>query len=354
MIDILSALAAFVVMISVIVVIHELGHYLAARMFGLIGTAFSLGFGPVLFKRTDKHGTEWRFSPFLVGGYVSFPGDNKDTPVPDDVLTLERLPRWKRAIVVGAGPGINLVLAAVLLATIAGVWGYPVGKPVVQTIAAQSAAERIGLQPGDELVQIGKTKIITATDVTRAVILHPGKTMLVTWDRAGQRMAQPAKLGSATYEDEDNSKAQIGVLGVTLPHEWQRATNPFEAISQGVTDGVFMTWAQVETLKQIVSGERSVTEMSGPIRIAKASARSMSLGLMPALYLMALISIAVGVMNLMPIPGLDGGHLATYAIEGMLQKDLPEPVKVNLVRFGFLAILCMSIGAIALDIHALA
>jgi regulator of sigma E protease len=354
MTDILFALMAFVIMISVIVVIHELGHYLAARMFGLIGTAFSLGFGPVLLKHVDKRGTEWRLSPFLVGGYVSFPGDSKDEPIGDDVLTLERLPRWKRAIVVGAGPGINLVLAAVLLASIAGIWGYPVGKPVIQTIAPQSAAQTIGLQPGDELIQIGRTKIITATDVTRAVILHPGKTMLVTWDRKGQRMAQPAKLGTAVYEDEDNSRAQIGVLGVTLPHEWQRASNPVEAITQGVSDGMFMTWAQFETLKQIVTGERSVTEMSGPIRIAKASARSMSLGLMPAMYLMALISIAVGVMNLMPIPGLDGGHLATYAVEGTIRRDLPENVKLQLVRFGFLAILCMSIGAIALDIHALA
>jgi len=353
MFDILFALMAFVVMISVIVVIHEFGHYLAGRMFGLVGTAFSLGFGPPLLKWKDRRGTEWRLAPFLIGGYVSFPGDDEKKPVGPDDITLERLARWKRAIIVGAGPAINLVLAAVLFATIASVWGYPVGKPIVQTVEKGSAAASLGLKEGDQLTRIGGTDIVTGMDVTRAVVLHPGRTMPVTWRRDGRTITQDATMSAKTISDEDGTQATIGVLGVTLPQAWQKATGPVDALTRGVSDGAFMTWAQLESMRQIVTGQRSVTELSGPVRIAKASARSMSMGMLPFLYLMAMISIAVGVMNLMPIPALDGGHLATYAVEGTLRRDLPPKVKQNMLRFGMIAILSLSVFAITLDITAL-
>ena len=353
MLDILFVILAFVVMISVIVVIHEFGHYLAGRMFGLVGTAFSLGFGNPILKWRDRKGTEWRLAPFLIGGYVSFPGDDPKKPVGPEVLTLEKLARWKRAIIVGAGPAINLVLAALLFATIAAVWGYPVGKPIVQTVEAGSAASRIGLIKGDRLTSIGGSDIVTGMDVTRTVILHPGKEMAVSWMRDGGTMTGRAAIGSKTISDEDGTEATIGILGVTMPQAWQKATGPIDALTRGVSDGAFMTWAQLESMKQMLSGERSVKELSGPVRIAKASARSMSMGLLPFLYLMAMISIAVGVMNLMPIPALDGGHLATYAIEGTIRRDLPPKVKQNMLRFGMLAILSLSVFAIGLDVTAM-
>jgi regulator of sigma E protease len=353
MTDILFAMLAFALMISVIVVIHELGHYWAGRMFGLIGTTFSLGFGPAVASVRDRRGTEWRFSPILLGGYVSFPGDDPKKPVGDDVLTLDRLPRWKRAVVVGAGPGINLVLAALIFALIAGIWGYPVGRPIVQTVQEGSSAASIGLRPGDALTSIGGHRIITGMDVTKAVALTPGRSVDVSWKRGNDAMSATTTIGSRQIVDEDGGKATLGVLGVVLPQEWRRATDPIDALTQGVSDGVFMTWAQLETMKQVFTGQRSLTEMSGPVRIAKASARTLSIGALPFLYLMAMISIAVGVMNLLPIPALDGGHLATYAVEGIARRDLPKKAKERMLRFGFLAILSLGVLAITLDVIAL-
>ena len=344
---------AFVLMISIIVVIHELGHYLAARCFGLIGRKFSLGFGKALFSRVDKHGTRWQFSPILLGGYVSFPGDDPKDPAREGEVTLESLPRWKRAIVVGAGPGINFVLAAALFAVIAGVWGYPVGKPVVEQVAQNSAAASVGVQPGDRLTRIGSTDITTAQDVTRAVILKPGVRMNIQWQRDGRPMEGNAVIGRSQFEDEDGASADIGVFGVVLPQSWERASNPLEALTVGVSDGIFMTYAQLESLKQMVTGQRSVEELSGPVRIARASARNLSLGALPFVYFMALISIAVGVMNLLPVPALDGGHLATYAIEGALGRDLSESTKKGMAMAGMGTIALLAIFALTLDIRAL-
>lgn len=353
MIQTIYALFAFVVMISCIVLVHEWGHYAAGRLFGLIGTRFSLGFGPKIFSRTDRHGTEWRVAPFLLGGYVSFPGDDPENPPAEGVKTLASLKRWQRAIVVGAGPGINLVMAALIFAFIAGVWGYPVAKPVVQTVQAGSAAAGAGIRPGDRIQTIDGNRIVVATDVGANVLLNPGKQVEVGFSRGDQQMKSRVTIGTSEFIDDDGNKAKIGVLGVTLPSAFKKASNPVEAMGQGISDGAFLVWAQFETLKQVVSGRRSVMEMSGPIRIARMSAKTMSLGLMPFLYLMAMISIAVAVMNLLPIPGLDGGHLATYAVEGTLRRDLPEAVSRRMVQAGFAIIACLGIFAITLDLVAL-
>lgn len=347
------SLFAFVVMISCIVLVHEWGHYAAGRLFGLIGTKFSLGFGPKLFSKTDRHGTEWRVAPFLLGGYVSFPGDDPENPPADGVKTLNSLKRWQRAVVVGAGPGINLVMAAALLAVIAGFWGFPVGRPIVQTVQANSAAATAGMQAGDRIRSIDGNKVVVANDVGANVLLHPGERMNIGFSRGDREMSADVTIGTTTFVDDDGNSAKVGVLGVTLPSSFRKAENPVEAVSQGVSDGAFLVKAQLETLKQVVTGRRSVMEMSGPIRIARMSAKTMSLGLMPFLYLMALISIAVAVMNLLPIPGLDGGHLATYAVEGTLRRDLPEAVSKRIIQAGFAIIACMGIFAITLDIVAL-
>lgn len=349
----LFPLLAFVTMISIIVIIHEWGHYRAGRLFGLIGTHFSLGFGPKLMGWTDRRGTEWRLSPFLIGGYVRFPGDDEKKPAPAGTVTLQSLKRWQRAVVVGAGPGINIVLAIALFSLIAGVWGYPVGRPLVQSVEAGSPAAAAGLAKGDMIRSIDGNRIITGNDVGKNVMLHPGRQAKVVVERDGSERSFTFPIGRRQFVDDDGNKADIGYLGVMMPTEYQRAGDPITAVVQGTTDGMFLTYAQLESLRQMVSGERSVTELSGPIKIARASAKAMSFGLMPFVYLMAMISIAVAVMNLLPIPGLDGGHLATYAVEGVMGRDLPEKVTKRLVRVGLSLIVCLSVFAFTLDIVSL-
>lgn len=353
MTEILFTLFSFVVMISAIVIIHEFGHYIAARAFGLIGTHFSLGFGPKIAAWTDRRGTEWRLAPFLLGGYVSFPGQDKKIPLEPGQKTLNALPRWQRAIVVGAGPGINLLLAVLLFSAIAAFWGYPVGRPILQSVTSGSPADKAGLAAGDRIVTFDGRRILTSNDLTQNIMLQPGGAIAVTYERGGQTEFTTVHLGQKTYRDPDGNPAKIGFMGVKVPSVFKKASNPVEAISQGVSDGAFMTWAQFETLHQIIQGRRSVTEMSGPVRIAKMSAHTMLLGLMPFLYLMAMISIAVGVMNLMPIPGLDGGHLATYAVESVLRRDLPEKAADRLVKIGLCIVGCLGVFAITMDIMSL-
>ena len=344
---------SFLLIISFIVVIHEYGHYAAGRAFGLIGTHFSLGFGKKLIGWTDKRGTEWRIAPILLGGYVRFPGDNPDVPLKPGQKTLKSLPRWQRAIVVGAGPGINLVLAAVLFAIIAGFWGYPVGKPIIQEVVEGTPAAQAGFIAGDRITAINGNKIVTPNDVTENTILRPNYTVKIDFLRNDEKKATNLKIGEKIFEDSDGNPAKIGFLGVVFNTEIKKASNPIEAMSQGVSDGVFMTWAQIENMRQIISGERSVTEISGPVRIARATAKSISLGLMPFLYLAGVISIAVAVMNLLPIPGLDGGHLAIYAVEGIIQKDLSEKSAERLARAGLTIVACLGIFALTLDYIAL-
>lgn len=352
MTEILFAVFAFVVMISAIVTVHEYGHYIAGRCFGLIGTHFSIGFGKKLLGWTDKHGTEWRIAPFLIGGYVRFPGDDNQEIKPGQ-QRLNDLKRWKRSIVVGAGPGINLILAGIIFAIIAYTYGYPAGRPVITAIFPNTPAAAAGLQPGDTISRFNGTRIVLAADVRQRIMLLPDRTVQIEFERNGTQLRTSATLARRSYDDGLGNVGEIGYLGVELPNDYEKAPTILTAITKGVSDGIFTTYVQLTSLKQIMTGERSVTELSGPVRIARMTGHTLSLGLLPFLYLMALLSIAVGIMNLLPIPGLDGGHLATYAVEAILRRDLPEAVAQNLIRIGFAAIALLGIFAISLDVMAL-
>lgn len=350
--NILYIAFAFVVTISTIVIAHELGHYSAARCFGLIGTRFSIGIGPKIWGWRDKRGTEWRFSPFLIGGYVAFPEDENDEIKPGQ-KTLRSLPRWQRFIVVAAGPTTNFAMAILLFSLIAGIYGYPAGRPVIQNVIAGSPAAEAKLRAGDEIQNINGRRVITANDVTQNIMLAGGQKVTITFTRENQRRITFAKLQSREIETGDGNKAEIGYLGVSLPQSFQKATSVSDALSRGLKDSAFLTWAQIESFRQIITGQRSMLDLSGPIRIAKMSAHSMSLGLMPYLYIMAILSTAIGFMNILPIPAFDGGHLFTYIIEAIVGRDLPESAQEIIGRIGVSIIILLMFFAIMLDIIAL-
>lgn len=352
MTDIAFAAFAFILMISIIVTIHEYGHYQAAHWFGLVATRFSIGFGRKIVGWTDKRGTEWRIAPFLIGGYVQFPGDGKED-LKQGQKTLKSLPRWQRAIVVGAGPGINLVLAGLIFAVIAYTYGYPAGRPIVTSVVANSPAAEAQLQAGDAITSFAGNKIVMASDIRQHVMIRPNQIVQIDIIRDDIPKTISAKIGAQEIHDDIGNTAKIGFLGVELPQSFERSPNIVSAITKGVADGTFTVYAQIITLNQIATGERKIMELSGPIRIAKMTAHTLSLGLLPFLYLMALLSIAVGIMNLLPVPGLDGGHLLTYAIEGTLRRDLPEAVIQWLMRGGMLIIIAMALLGITLDLIAI-
>lgn len=343
---------AFLLMISVIVTIHEWGHYRSARLFGLIGTTFSIGFGPKLFGRKDRHGTEWRVSPILLGGYVRFPGDGDEAVAPG-TKTLNSLPRWQRAVVVAAGPVINLILAVLLLAYIAYDYGYPTGQPIVEKVEVNSPAAEAGFRPGDAIIKVNGNPIVDSMEASQMIMLHPNEALTFTIRRDDANLDLIALPSPHDYSDELGGHSVIGYLGITMPRAFERAETIGQALTKGVSDGLFTTYAQVKALSQIATGARSVTELSGPVRIAKLSSNSLEMGIIPFLYVMAMISIAVGIMNFLPVPGLDGGHLLTYAIEGALRRDIPEAVMKPLLRVGFACLILIGVFAIGLDMAAL-
>lgn len=352
MIDIAFTICAFVLMISIIVMIHEYGHYQAARSCGLIATHFSIGFGKKIFGWTDRKGTEWRVAPFLIGGYVKFPGDDNQPSKPDQ-KTLNALPRWQRAIVVGAGPGINLLLAALIFALIAYAYGYPAGRPVITAVIPQSPAATAGFHNGDIITSLAGKNIVLAADVRQNIMIRPGQRVDINIIRDDEPRKFSVILGSKNVEDDIGNATKIGFLGIEMPQSFERAPTISAAFTKGVSDGAFTVYAQLVTLNQIIKGERAIYELSGPIRIAKMTAHTLTMGLLPFLYLMALLSIAVGIMNLLPVPGLDGGHLMIYAIEGVIRKDLPEALTTSLLRIGMVLIVMMGLLGLTLDLLVL-
>ncbi|AXK43752.1 M50 family metallopeptidase [Erythrobacter aureus] len=353
MTDFLIAFVAFILMVSTIVSIHEFGHYLAARSFGLIATHFSVGFGPALLSWKDKRGTEWRIAPFLIGGYVKFAGDDEGVEVKPGQKRLNDLPRWPRAAVVAAGPGINFVLAGLLLAGIAYFYGYPAGQPVVESVMPDSPAAEAGLREGDVITRFNNNEIITAYDVRQRIMIAPGETVVIDVDRYGSDYSLTATLNAVSHDDGFGNVSRIGELGVTLPRAFERSPSVGAALTKGVSEGLFVTYSQFMALKQIVTGQRPVVELSGPVRIAKMSGHTISMGFMPFLYMMAILSIGVGIINLLPIPALDGGHLATYAIEGITGRELNAQLAKALTGVGIVVIILFGVLGLSLDYIAL-
>src|SRR5690606_14188427 len=241
MIDILLPLIAFILIISIIVTVHEFGHYWAGRCFGLIATKFSIGFGKRLVFWKDKKGTSWQIAPVLLGGYVQFPGDDKQ-PIPLGATTLSSLPRWQKALVVVAGPAINFVLAGLIFIGIAYFYGYPTGQPLITSVDAHSPAEEAGLKTGDLITHFNGQKVTTATEVSQQIMLYPGSQMSLQFERHEIPTSVNVSLESQEYDDGMGNIAEIGYLGVEMPRAFERAPDLITAVRQGVRDGLFMAY----------------------------------------------------------------------------------------------------------------
>ncbi len=353
MIDLLVAFVAFILMVSTIVTIHEFGHYIVARSFGLVATHFSVGFGRPLLARTDKKGTEWRIAPFLLGGYVKFAGDDDDAPLRPGQKRLVDLPRWPRACVVAAGPAINFILAGFLLAGIAYFYGYPAGQPVVESVIPDTPAAEAGILDGDEVTAFDGAEIVTAYDIRQRIMIAPGDEVLIELERNGEPLTVTAQLNAVTHDDGLGNVSRIGQLGINLPHAFEKSPTIGAAVTEGISQGLFVTYSQIMALKQIGTGQRPVTELSGPVRIAKMSGQTISMGIMPFLYMMAILSIGIGLLNLLPIPALDGGHLATYALEGIIGRDLNPQIAKGAAVVGLTIIVLLGVLGLTLDAVAL-
>ena len=344
---------AFLLVIGPLIFIHELGHYYVGRWFGVKADTFSIGFGREILGWTDRRGTRWKVGWLPLGGYVRFAGDMSpasepsrewlELPAEERARTFQAKPLWQRFLIVLAGPITNLVFAVLVIAGFVLAIGDARTPPVVDKVMAGSAAAEIGLKPGDRISAIDGNRIDHFEDISRFVALHPNERLRIIVERDNRRFEVIATARPDIQRDKFGNEFRRGMLGVA---PGPQVIEPV-AVAQVVPIALRHTWrvvtTTVEAIGQIITGRRSVKEMGGPLRIAKFSGEQASLGPVAFLWFMAVISINLGFINLLPIPLLDGGHLLFYMIEGIRRKPLRPEAQEWAFRTGLAALLALMI-----------
>lgn len=339
---------AFIGVIGPLVFIHEMGHYLAARWFGVKAEAFSIGFGREIAGWTDRRGTRWKVGWLPLGGYVRFAGDMSAAsqpsaawlalPAEERNRTFQAKPVWQRAIIVAAGPLINFAAAVLILAGFALAYGESRTPPVVDTVVAGSAAATSGLRPGDRVLALNGRTVDTFDDIARYVAIRPRERVAIDAERAGSPVRLEAVIGADTLEDRFGNRMERGLLGMAGGRPVVEPVAPLGAIPVAIRQTGEIVRMTVETLGQVVTGRRSVKDMRGPVGMAKAAGEHATLGWAAFIFLVALVSINLGFINLLPIPMLDGGHLLFYAIEAVRRRPVGPEVQDWAYRGGLAAL----------------
>ncbi len=346
----------FLVVLTVLVFVHELGHYLVARRCGVRVETFSIGFGPELFGWTDRHGTRWKFSAIPLGGYVKMFGEMDFTDEDERPALTEDERRVsfhhktlkQKAAVVAAGPAANFLFAVVALLAVFTVVGEPAPLPVVGSVQPGSAAEQAGFVVGDEIKAIDEEPVAWFEDIRRIVSPRPGEPLRF----AIEREDVPLALTATPQPKTTGAGETIGLLGVT-PDLKRVGYNQLSL--QGAVGAAFqrtfgLTVQILATLGEIITGDRSANELGGPIRIAQISGEIAKDGLINLVFFMAALSVNLGLINLFPVPMLDGGHLMFYAIEAIRGKPMSHRVLEYCFRFGIAIVLMLMVFATWNDI----
>ncbi len=340
--NLVRTLASFAVVLGVLVFFHELGHYLAARWRGVRVEAFSIGFGKAVTSWTDRHGTVWKLAWLPLGGYVKMHGQERPEDAPEAVRqswiegqTFHEKSVLSRAIIVAAGPVANFILAMVLFAGLYAVSGEPVMRPVVGDVLAGSAAEQAGLKVNDRVVSIDGQKIDTFEDLQRIVMANPSRPLPIVVARDDADL--PMNITPQPHDVAGKTIGMIGVRGGVV--EYTHVSVP-RALIDGVTQTWVVTRDTIGGLAQIISGTRGTDELGGPLRIAQLSGQVAQLGLSSLVTFIAVLSVNLGLINLFPIPVLDGGHLVFYMAEAIRGRPLPR----RALDYGFRAGMALLAG----------
>ncbi|WP_339739838.1 M50 family metallopeptidase [uncultured Maricaulis sp.] len=373
---------SFVFLISIVVVIHELGHYWAGRVCGVHAEAFSMGFGPTLLSWRDKQGTVWRVAAFPLGGYVKFLGDAGAASEPDEAKLAEIRahmgpdaekcyhfkPIWQRAFITAAGPLANFVLAVTIFASLALSLGVNYLEPVVGGFTENSSAEEAGFQIGDRITAINAQRVDRFRDITSEVSWRPGERLTFQVERDGESLVLQAAAALTIVPDSYGGERQIARLGIQsngVP--LRRSFNPVTAVGYGMSQ----TWTVVSMtgryVSYVVTGRAPPTMLNGPLGIATTAgqtamtsvelgqdaAQSVFLLLINLVNLAGFLSIGLGLVNLLPIPILDGGHLVYYAYEAVARRPLSMKAQAIGFRVGLALVLGMMLVATWNDLNYL-
>ncbi|AXS40414.1 RIP metalloprotease RseP [Breoghania sp. L-A4] len=350
----------FLFVLTIVVFFHEMGHFLIARLCGVRVTAFSVGFGPELLGFNDSHGTRWKLSAVPLGGYVKFAGDENAASMPDreaaGQMSEEELrtsfigkPVGQRAAVVAAGPIANFILAIVIFAVLFSVYGRSSTLPRVDSVQAESAAAEAGFMPGDVVLSIEGNDIESFADIQRIVSVSADQPLTIKVDRGGEEIALVATPKRREIKDQFGNVQRIGLLGLGQQSRPEDRTtkkfSPPEAVIEGARETWFVVARTAGYLAGIVTGRESADQLGGPIRVAQFSGQVATLGIGALLNLAAVLSVSIGLINLMPVPMLDGGHLMFYAYEALRGRPLSEKVQDIGFRIGIALVLMLMVFA---------
>jgi len=361
----IGSVLPFLFVLTIVVFFHELGHFLVARWCGVRVLVFSVGFGPELFGFNDRHGTRWKLSAVPLGGYVKFFGDENAASVPDQTATavmteserhesFHHQPVRSRAAIVAAGPIANFILAIVIFTAVFMVYGKQSTTARVDTVQPESAAAAAGFKPGDVVVEINGRKITNFADMQRIVGVSAGQTLEITVDRASNRVVLKATPALREIKDNFGNVHRLGVLGISrsnAPDEVRvEKVGPVDALILGADKTWFVVEQTMSYLGRMIAGRESADQLGGPIRIAQVSGQVATLGFGPILDLAAVLSVSIGLLNLFPIPLLDGGHLLFYLIEAVRGRPLSEKAQEMGFRIGLAFVLMLMVFATFNDI----
>jgi regulator of sigma E protease len=355
---------SFVFIISTIVFIHEFGHFWVARLCGVKVEEFSLGFGFKLFSRTDKKGTLWKICALPFGGYVKMFGDRNASSMPDlaaiSVMSDSDKKQsfigknvWQRMSIVAAGPAANFILAIFILTILFKINGLTTILPVVDEVLPQSAAFEVGLKKGDKILAIDQKEISNFEDLQVIVSSSKNQELNLKIERETKifevKITPKVELRKDFFGDE----IKLGILGITASVADHKDLNLLQSFFESTKQTYQISGSILHALGELVTGKRDFKELGGPIKIAKYSGKTVEMGLSAVAWFMAMISINLGVMNLLPVPVLDGGHLFFYAIEAIFKKPLSQKVQKIGFQIGFSMVLTLMIFTTFNDIAQL-
>lgn len=362
---------AFLVVLTVVVFFHELGHFMVARWCGVSVDAFSIGFGKELFGWTDRKGTRWKVCLLPFGGYVKFVGDFGPASIPDrekleefamaareqghdpdDLLHFK--PLWQRAAVVSAGPIANFILGALIFSAVYMIRTEVYVDPVVGKVVEDSAAQEAGFEPGDLILTVAGRKIESFEELSMLISMSAETEIVITVLRDGEEIALNIAPRRVETEDAFGNRQKIGQIGIQARaleediHEIRHG--PGSAVVKGVTQTGVIIERTFVYLGRVITGREDARQLGGPIRIAKYSGQMAQVGVLAVIWIIAVLSISVGLINLFPIPLMDGGHLLYYAFEAVLGHPLSERTQEVGFRIGLLIVLSTMVYATLNDL----
>jgi regulator of sigma E protease len=355
-------LLAFLAAIGPLVFIHELGHYLVGRWCGIGAETFSIGFGREVAGWTDKRGTRWKIGWLPLGGYVRFTGDmdpasmgrGLDRLAPEvRERSFHAKPVWQRALVVFAGPAANFLLAILIFAGFIAAFGAPRTPALVETVVAGSPAAAVGLQKGDRILAVDGDEVSGFTELAEFARLRPGEEIVLTVQRRGDTFEVETRLATVQEQDRFGNSFRVGRLGIGTSNVLFEPVPPLQLLPEAVK----ITGSTIQNtalgLWQIISGRRPIEELGGPIKMAQVAGQVASIGPYEFVQLLAFFSINLGFINLLPVPMLDGGHLALYAVEAVRRRPLGERAQEWLFRGGLAALMTLMLVATFNDLGSI-